>query len=87
MPSDSQHDDNVSHRTDVQRDIGYILAKIEDLSNFVKSHMEAEEKKYDQIDSHIDRLSKGFLVLLILIILDASGVPLGTIISALASVL
>lgn len=72
---------------DIHKDIAFIKARLDHVIHFVEAHMAEEERKFDKIENNIAKLSKGFLVLLFVIMLEAFGVPISSMIPKLLTFL
>lgn len=84
MSDDNKH---VRIPDDLSHQMGYLIAKMEDLSQYVKNHMDNEEKKFEKIDKSIGRLSIGFTIIAIIIILQSFGIPVSSIVGTLLALL
>jgi hypothetical protein len=72
---------------DISHSIGYMLAKMEDLDNYIRNHMQEEEKKFDAIGKSIKRIQLAIVIITISIFLLASGVPIDGILLKLLALL
>jgi hypothetical protein len=59
----------------IHKDMGYLIAKMESLDAFIREHMSNEEDRFAKIDKSIKRLSGGMLVISLILVLDAFGIP------------
>lgn len=80
-------------RTSLEAQVGYLTAqldglkdKMQELSDFVKDHMNKEEKKFQVIDNRFEKMYKWFILLSFIIVADSAGFPLEKLIQLLLHV-
>ena len=61
---------------DVSHSIGYMVAKLEGLDSYIRDHMRQEEAKFESIFKSIKRIQLAIMVIAMLVILMAAGVPI-----------
>lgn len=73
-------EDKIQYRretdVDISKNIGYMLAKFENLDTYIRDHMRQEEGKFEDIFKSIKRIQFAVIVLTFIVILMASGVPI-----------